>query len=490
MLSLAALTVDLVQDIIDKGMADFMPGLRRAINLAEHSNPDAYVTTFKRLESVTSTMSQMGNLLRTLLGEGDGGEEGTSDLELIQKAMETYVKYLSTDYHSLYDTIKDIYDTSATLIKGVADHLIGIRKSISDESIFLLHYAIFNEVSVRVAMEQNAVNLTSQMVQYKNAVETYRDVLMMLSRGTPGDLDSTSVPLKVFKSEDMKNFCENTVDILLKKIDDMILRLNDQGNDTPYGYADIMNITDIPDECTGDFFSTISEIISDLQEHNPERYEEIFQQLQRSRNRVSLRASEKGIHQVRADIQYYVDLYTQMNATKLELADKLVHNKLQDAKDEADRFVVDVFISLIDPTRKAIGDIANDIRGDYRVLMQAASKLIPYFTPVRFRDQIQHMSVWYRHLVKIAGKSIQVTYSKNPDTIFESLPEEEIYPNDSNVIIGEHLDAYLEDLYRVLDVHDSNINDYKYHLNNIIDEAIDSLKASLGAADITMGFVR
>ena len=315
MLSLAALTVDLVDDIIDRGKTDFMPGLRRAINLAEHSNPDAYVTTVKRLENVTLTMSQMGNLLRTLLGERGGGEEGTSHLELLQMAMETYVKYLRTDYYSLFDDIKGIYDTSSTRIRGLADHVVGIRKSISDGSIFLLHYAMFNEVSVRVSMEQNAVNLTSQMVQYKNAVETYRHVLMMLSRGTPGDLDSTSVPLKVFKSEDVKNFCENIVDILLEKINDMILRLNDNENDTPYSYADIINITDIPNECTGDFFSTIREIISELQEHNPERYEEIFVQLRRSRNRVSLRDSEKGIHQVRADIQYYVDLYTQMNAT-------------------------------------------------------------------------------------------------------------------------------------------------------------------------------
>ena len=159
-------------------------------------------------------------------------------------------------------------------------------------------------------------------------------------------------------------------------------------------------------------------------------------------------------------------------------------------QEEADRFINFVAVYLLQPVKETMLKLSSEIIQDYIVLFESTSSLAPYFVPYRFKDSIRYMNIWHRPVADIAGQTLQIQFTKDPDSTFLKLKENEAYPNNTYEIIAEHLDAYLEKLNFVLSDHERMMNAFKYRLDSMIEETRRQYRTQLQEAVIDQSFVR
>ena len=87
---------------------------------------------------------------------------------------------------------------------------------------------------------------------------------------------------------------------------DLIDQLNDG---IPYTYHQIIEITELNVTCFGQYFMVLNDVMLDLNEHSPYRYESIYSQLYKSFVDIDTRKAITPILQVRSNLNYYIQLY-------------------------------------------------------------------------------------------------------------------------------------------------------------------------------------
>ena len=131
-----------------------------------------------------------------------------------------------------------------------------------------------------------------------------------------------------------------------------------------------------------------------------------------------------------------------------QLANELISGLIDKVKTENDLYGTYLDTTVFQGLRMELVDIQNSLQEDYFVALNAVAALLPYFPPDHFTSRISDLLIWRRPLLVISDGHVGVTHSIDR----EHFPSDmSTFPEAFRTIVAEHLGAYFESLYNLLD---------------------------------------
>ena len=115
--------------------------------------------------------------------------------------------------------------------------------------------------------------------------------------------------------------------------------------------------------------------------------------------------------------------------------------------------------------RLEIKAIQDSFYSDYKVALDSIAIVLPYFAKGHFTGRVNGLQIWRRPLLVIQDGYVDVVYTKIRDNLPNGTHD---YPGQLVTILQEHLAAYFEVIYDILDKADKANQDIWTNVDNLI----------------------